>query len=362
MKHRWDKNPAYRKWVLARDKALEQLHTRAQLEAADELRKWFIHILLSARAQYHGMRQGLPMSVAWFDNGIQTQGQHTVRALYKIATDLRARSYTLARASESEILAQLSKRPVKATVHRAIVKQKSENSKLPGPKLHHRIQLYVDRLRRKIVSYAQAAALNARDETDFGQDVYAILPKARPVKVPRRILKPKLMESGRKPQADVAIDLIDEDQWDDMVDAYKDEYVPKTRGPEYTVGMPQTTEADDWYGWEFERDMTNEFVQAVREGQVDAANENGITDFVWIAIIDSRTDNCCLWRDGLLVSEIEQQMADHQSEDEDCDVSGDEGLNPPIHFNCRCTLAPATDNIPDKPDDGAKEFDAWLNS
>lgn len=363
-KHRWDKNSNYRKWALQRDRALEALHTRAQLEASDEIRKLLTHVVLTARAQFHGLNQGLPLTVQWFENGIAPYFNRLSSALYRIATDLRARSYTLARASESEIIAQLSKKPTAATVHKARVTEVKHNSKLPGPKLAHRITLYCDRMRRKITSYAQTAALHAKDPDELARDVFAIFPKPRAVKVPRRILKPKLMEAeiGRKLKTDVAIDLVDEDTWNDMRDAYMDEYVPKTRAPEFIVGAPATSESETWYAWEFERDLTNEFVQSVREGTIDAANENGITDFVWIAIIDDRTDECCLWRDGLLVSEIEAQLADHEGEDEDCNIEDGEGLTPPIHFNCRCTLAPATDNIPEKPDDGAKDFEEWLNS
>ncbi len=228
----------------------------------------------------------------------------------------------------------------------------------------HRITMYCDRLRRRIVSYAQAAAINAKDGQDLAMDVMAALPKPRRVSVPRRTLKPQLMEAVRPDfsqnigAADVAVDNIDEDTWNDMLDAYKSGYVPGTRGPEFVIGMPEVTGQDTWYAWEFERDMTNEFVQSVRDGQIDAANENGITDFVWI---DDKTDKCCSWRDGLLVSEIEAQLADHEDEDADCDIGEGEGLTPPIHFNCRCTLAPATDDIPDKPDDGAQNFEDWLN-
>jgi len=126
------------------------------------------------------------------------------------------------------------------------------------------------------------------------------------------------------------------------------------------VNIP-TTEKDTWYVWEFERDLTNEFVKSVRTGQIAAANENGITDFVWIAVIDSKTDECCQWRDGLLISEIRERLGDHRDEDEACNIEGD-NLTPPIHFNCRCTLAPAAENIPDKPDTGAKSFDEWLET
>jgi hypothetical protein len=176
-----------------------------------------------------------------------------------------------------------------------------------------------------------------------------------------------LAEADKPIKTDIAIDHIDENAWADMVDAYKDEYIPKWRAPEYIVDIPVTdptmtaTGEEVWYAWEFERDLTNEFVKSVRDGQVDGANQAGITDFVWVAIIDSATDACCRWRDGLLISEIEKQLDEHKDDDEECDLD-DDGLTPPLHFSCRCTLAPATDNIPDKPNADTKDFEEWLST
>ena len=122
-----------------------------------------------------------------------------------------------------------------------------------------------------------------------------------------------------------------------------------------------TAEGEEYYAWEYERDITNDFVYAVREGAIEAAKENGITDFVWIAVVDDKTDACCLWRDGLLTSEIEAKLKEHESEDEDCNLGGS-GLVPPLHFNCRCSLAPATDAIPQKPEVDYASFDKWLET
>lgn len=308
------------------------------------------------------------MVVDNFDRGLRSYFTGATDQLYKIALKLRTRSYTLARASESEILAQFLKRPVTASVTRQQLHEVASKPSVAGSHLVHRINLYVDKLRRKIVSYAQALALSAKNEHEFAEGITAAFPRARRVQLPRRILKPKLMESVRPDfsqsiadDTDVAIDNIDEDAWNDMLDTYMNDYVPKTRGPEYIIDKPEVTGQDTWYAWEFERDMTDEFVQSVRDGTQEAAKENGITDFVWIAVIDSHTDKCCAWRDGLLVSEIKAQMDDHEEEDADCNDGGS-GLTPPIHFNCRCTLAPATDEIPDKPDDGAKDFADWLET
>lgn len=359
--HSWQDNARYRKWVLARDRALERLHTRAQLEAADTIRDMLTSTLLAAKSQFAALKSGQMYGIDWFETMLK---QHFYRAgvqLYKIMTDLRARSYTLARASESEIIAQLIKKQVVSTVHHQKIHDIKHRKSFAGGELHHRIDLYIDRLRRRITSYAQAAVMQARDPDEFARDLMAAFPKPRVVKVPRRILRPKLMEAeGKEPKVDVAVDNIDEQAWNDMRDTHMNDYVPKTRAPEFTVGLP-TKDGETWYAWEFEQDMTNEFVKSVRDGSVDAANENGITDFVWIAIIDSKTDACCLWRDGLLVSEIEAELDQHEDEDDECNLDGD-GLTPPLHFSCRCALAPATDAIPAKPDDGAKDFEDWLSS
>lgn len=365
MKHRWDNSAKYRKWTLERDRALERLHTRAQLQAADVAREMLTHVLLTAKAQFHGMKQGYPMSVDWFESGLKQHFATAHPKLLKIMNDMRTRAYLLSKASEAEIIAQHSKYPVNANVTKSDLHRIRQRPSMAGGHLYHRVSLYLDKLRRKITSYAQAAAMTAKDELDFAKDIYSALPKPRRVSVPRRILKPQLMEAQgvgpRGTKADVAIDNIDEDEWQSMLDDYMRDYVPQWRAPEYVIDRPPVTGTDTWYAWEFERDITNEFVQSVRDGEVEAAKENGITDFVWIAVVDDKTDKCCLWRDGLLVSEIEEQVADHEDDDEDCNQEGD-GLVPPIHFNCRCRVVPATDDIPDKPDDGAKDFEDWLNS
>lgn len=363
-KHRWDDTPRYRSWVKQRDRALEKLHTRAQLEASDIMRKLLTDVLVSAKANFGALRHNQWGGLDSFEHYLKQHFNSAAAEFYKIITELRRRSYVLAKASESEIIAQLSRKPVYASITHSQLHQVMHKDTAAGGALVHRINLYLDRMRRKIVSMAQASALVTEDPKEFLIDVMSAFPRSKRVIRPKRILKPALMEAIHNigeddVTADIAIDNIDEQSWNDMLDAYMADYVPKYRGPEYVVDIT-TKDGDNYYAWEFERDMTQEFVQSVRDGQIEAANENGITDFVWIAIVDDRTDECCLWRDGLLVSEIEAQLDDHQEEDSNCDV--EEGLTPPIHFNCRCTLAPATADIPDKPDDLSKDFDDWLNS
>jgi hypothetical protein len=373
-KHSYLESPAYRKWVLDRDKALEQLHLNAQLRQTDEMRNILTQVLLTSKAYYYELKdQTRPHTVDGFEKQVKDILRIGGDRLFHIYSMLRSRAYVLAKTSETEIIAQL--RPHKHISnhipHNILTQRQGADSFAGGP-VFHRIQLYMDRLARIIVSRAQTSALLSKDQFDFMFDVLLSFPKKKIYIRPPRILKPALMKEAAgddddPPLVDAAIDAIDPSVFEDMVDEYKTEYIPQWRAPEYIIDLPikdPTLTAggqEVWYAWEFERDLTNEFVKSVRDGQVDAATSTGISDFVWIAIIDSHTDACCRWRDGLLVSEIEKQLSQHEGEDSECDLDGD-GLTPPIHFNCRCSLAPATDDIPAKPGLDTKDFDEWLDS
>lgn len=367
-KHRWDNLPAYCDWVKKRDKALEKLHTRAQLETADLMRALLGEVAMSAKAHYSGMKdQFHPWGMHEFETSMAAIFVSYKAKFCQVLLRLRVRSYTLAKASESEMIARITGSAV-TKIRQEHLSRILKKPTVAGGDVWPRISLYLDKMRRKLVSFAQGAALTAPDQRAFIEDVLRAFPKRRVVRRPKRILKPELMEADRPdfsqtisetPPADVAIDNIDDATWSDMLGAYMDEYVPFHRAPEYVVDLPitdptiQRDGTEVWYAWEFERDMTAEFVQSVRDGQIEAANENGITDFVVIAIIDGSTcDNCCgdfgcVDFDGLLVSEVEE-------------LTGGDQTTPPYHFNCRCTLAPATDSIPEKPDSGGSEFDDWL--
>ena len=156
--------------------------------------------------------------------------------------------------------------------------------------------------------------------------------------------------------------------WDQVIAKTNEDYSLIDRSPKtfFDVKDPHSkepmrdniTEDDKIYGWEMEQQLTHDFVTSVREGQIDAANENGITEFIWIAVLDDRTcENCCEWRSGLLTSEIEKELDGNEFLRDHCDVS-----TPPAHFNCRCGIAPVAIDVAtvDKPEI-TKEFDAWLN-
>ena len=57
----------------------------------------------------------------------------------------------------------------------------------------------------------------------------------------------------------------------------------------------------------------------------------------------------CVDFDGKTITEIEAMTDGEQS-------------TPPFHFNCRCTMAPMLDNMPELEQSNEEEFQAWLNS
>lgn len=183
-----------------------------------------------------------------------------------------------------------------------------------------------------------------------------VLPKVKDLGDKKRFLKPiKAIEAQRgdtKSRKEWSSGYIDDETWNVILDDYlKDQ--PVDRSFDHIVG--ETVDEEPYYGWELERDTVNEFVKEVREGQLDAAKQMGVTDFVVISIIDDRTcDKCCgnygcVDFDGHTVKEIEEMTKGEQSA-------------PPYHGNCRCALAPATEDLPKMADDGSKEFDEWLNT
>jgi len=363
--HNYADSSAYRKWVLTRDKALEQLHLNAQLRSTDVMRKVLSDILLLAKANFHSLKNHMQShTIDQFEKHVHEILRAGGDQLYQITVILRSRTYLLSMASETEILAQLNpKQTIKNQINSNDLIQKRSEQSIAGGPLFHRIQLYMDRLSRKIVNQVQASAINAPDQDAFLLDILSVFPRRNVYKRPPRVLKPTIKEADvpRGTKVDVAIDFIDEHEWQDMLYDYLNDYVPQWRAPEYIVDISVTdptitaTGEEVWYAWEFERDLTQEFVQSVRDGQVEAANKLGITDFVWMAVIDGSTcDHCCgdygcRDFDGKLLSEIEE-------------MTGGDVNSCPAHFNCRCSLAPATKDIPDQPSLDDKDFSDWLNS
>lgn len=279
--------------------------------------------------------------------------------IHEIIKDLRVKSYVLALTSEAEAIGKALGRPTKYNHLTADGLKRVENMPAPkGGSFEREILHNLFKIRDKLKSQLHWLIMNP-DVTDHEGLQYFLkkLPRTKPMGSMKKSLKPikKFAEADepKKRFDDFSSGYIDDATWDEILDDYHNEMIHVDRSPGAIAAG--AAEGDPYYAWELERDVVNDFVQQVRSGQVDAANINGITDFVVISVIDDKTcegccdDYGCVDFDGLLTSEVEKMTKGKYSA-------------PPYHFNCRCALAPATDDIPDKPESNEKDFNAWLNT
>ena len=368
-----NESPKYRQFIEDRDRALEELHTKAQLEISDVLRGAFQKALHTVSHNYSAFaangfqsyqKQGLILQI---NNVLRSQFLTTSFEIFGLAIKLRTNAFTLSFAGEVEAIARTLDQGLVAYLSGQDFTKKIEQPAPSGGHLLDRIQLYLDRIERRILDAVQLSSVLEEWPQEALERAHSALPKTKKILRPKRILKKPILEAVRNKEADddTAIKLgvrkssflIDETEWQSILDDYKKEFVPKWRGPDEVIGKFKDEEGltKEWYAWELEQELTQDFVQQVRDGQVQAAKDNGIKDFVWIAVIDDKTDECCSWRDGLTTSEIEHQLRTTRKDDE-CRASV-----PPAHFNCRCTLAPILDGAPESPPSNIGDFEEWLN-
>lgn len=377
-------SPRYRNWVAERDKALERLLIRSQSASSDFMRSVLYDVVKTISHRYRqipphgffGAHAGGAMK--GIEEEIDRHFTQAAQILAGIFKRMRRTTYTLAYTGEVEGIGRtLGKR-----MHVHLSRSRSDElQRAPSPSggpVQGRIESALLRLRNDILSALASARVRELDVDDALLLVQREFPRTLRYKRPPRILKKPLQESEdedddeakralavvvgpQKPWQDssVAVGEVDPEAWDDVVNDYTNKYIPQFRGPEYefdSLALPIKDGEEEWFGWQIEKEMTQDFVEQVRSGQVQAANDQGINDFVWISIIDDKTDECCNWRNGLTSIEIEAQL-DGPRKDDDCDA-----IVPPAHFNCRCTLAPMLEDMPEEspPDFGA--FETWLNA
>lgn len=348
----------YRKFITERNKVLEYL-LHYYLDQLDEvvahLKTKCEQIIVHLHAIGYDMHQ--------IEHALAGPFNVSAMKASQIAHRLRKTIYLLSYVGEVEGLARALKKPTKDVRFDANkIKDLFTEESPSGGSLNNRIAHGFKKLHRRVTSEVE----NVFMQKDFHpKDIITAIdyafPKKRKVKRPgKKIQKPKKIREAKKPTTDadmLVTGFIDDQAWDDLVTDYLDANIP-LRGPEdktvvaYGEGTEHYTE--ERYSWEVEQELTQDFLEQVRGGQIDAAKENGIEDFVWVAIIDSRTDDCCLWRDGLTTSEIKSQLKGEHKDDE-CQTEV-----PPAHFNCRCDIAPVTKDTLEYETLDLGDFDTWL--
>lgn len=350
-----NQSPKYRAFIKSRNEVLEQFR-RNNLNRIDNIVKQLCDLCCEIVAGH--MTVSDTQSLKYLETRLDP--------LFTVAEDrslfwaqrLRRISYALAYAGEVEALSRAKNVPHTVNLRKELIDATEYKQAPAGGELADRFHLYFSRLKRRVLDKAQMAIVNAETPKEAAERVRDAFPKKVRVLRPKKILcgPRRIQESddqairqkftvGARMGVTVSHGYIDKETWEEVLE-------------EWMIGIP-TRDADEMvdhvYRWEVEQEVTQDFVQSVRDGQVDAAEENGYTDFIWIAVTDDRTDACCLWRDGLTTTEIEKQLRGKHSDDE-CDA-----VVPPAHFNCRCDLAPVTDELPvGTRFDDLGDFETWL--
>jgi hypothetical protein len=356
---------AYVKFRNDVDRALEILLNKAQAEMTDLLKHAFTRVVEIVAFRYTMLGSDNLMSakarhsLQMIDQEIERLFQPFSRRILQVMTNLKAHSYTLSLVGETEAIGRAMNQVMPFDVKHGQALQNAMQGR-EGENPASRVQIAFDRLRRKILDAVEMSMIQEEDTQATLERVLRALPKKRRIKKPKRQLKPIPLQEADKPETiTLSTGFVSDEEWAQIVDDYMTEYVPTGRGPENVFDLPDPEggpDLEERYGWEMEQEMTDSFVNGVRSGQNEAANQLGITDFVWIAIVDDKTDECCVWRDGLTSTEIEAKLKTEHKDDE-CEVSV-----PPAHFNCRCTMAPMLKDMPDEEPTNAQEFEDWLNS
>ncbi len=361
----FNKSPAYKKFIAKRDQALETLLHNHQINVDNTLKAFFNQAI---RHCYNAFLQTVKEQDQYRDVALIKQCESQIEMMMpgvsqeitEYIQDLRRKVFILSASSEAEAIGQALGKVTKYDIANKIPNRLRDKSP-SGHDWERQIIASLMKVKNKLIGQLYWLMLNS--DTD-NQTALKMLVKKLPVMKDlerrKRSLKPWYMVEAKKNEKvfDFSAGFVDDEDWTDIIDDIRNENLPVDRSPDEVVGLKgsPTGETTPYYAWELEQEMTNDFVRSVRDGQIEAAKQNGITDFVVLAVIDDHTcDDCCgefgcVDFDGKLVSEVEKMTKGKQSA-------------PPYHFNCRCQLAPVTDDLESfTPPSNNKEFEDWLNT
>lgn len=372
MKARLDQIPRYKKFVSRTDKALEQILwntqtdvSRLSSEAFERVRAVCAHryVLIPETDLFGGEAS---RHFAALDAQIEAIFKELAIHIVARVMRMRKHAYLLARLAEFEAIARAVKHKGKPNIQDAIQKDDVDQAMTrltdAGHRLDLRIQLSLSRIKRKVMDALELARINQEKAPEMLDRIEKAFPKKVAYKRPPRILKPLREADSDKPvkpsASSVQVNFMDGEEWSDFVQSYKDTELPESRFDKEKVTVGEGDR--EMYAWEIEQEITHDFVKGVRNAEGKAGEKgkaHGVEDFVWVAVLDERTDECCDWRHGLSTSEIEDKLSDEHDDDE-C-----QAIVPPAHFNCRCRLV-AVAEVPEgeEIEDEVAEVDEWLES
>ena len=290
----------------------------------------------------------------WFDIATRRSAE--------LLTQLRKTVYVLSYIGQAEAIGRATGLRQKYHLDKGNINRGTTHEMTHGGSIDSRMELAFTRLKTDVTDAFHTSQVMESPLDETIDRINRAFPGKKKIKRISKLIAP-MRESdftqGRgKNKIAFSFGVIDESEWADIVDDYMSDEIPFGRAPEDKIFLGgKTPEGEDEfvYQWQVEQEVTDDFVAQVRRGEIDAANENGINDFQWIAITDKKTDDCCLVRDGLSSQEIQDKLDSGDIDDDDCD-----SIVPPGHFNCRCRAAPISKDMPEvaPPDFGG--FDEWM--
>lgn len=368
---------SYRKFRNEADRGLEVLLNRSKQELNDNLRGIFTRAAQIAVSHYSMIAKEDLISyksratIDRIDDQLTHLFYSSVSQLQNVFIRMSTQVYMLSLAAEAEAIGRALVKPVKYQVK----SEKAYEQALwnqEGTLIADRILLSFNKIRRKLMGAIELSVIQEDSTREMLIRFLKALPSQRVVKRPKRVLK-NIKEADREdndddislPKTSFSVGVLDQAEWASILDSYRKEYVPEWRSPEFILnvadelGLDEEALADQGlltYAIDLEQEMVDKFVRDTRAGQTDAAKQEGISDFMWIAVIDDKTDECCAWRDGLTSREIEARLSGDKKDDE-CKT-----IVPPAHFNCRCRMAPVLKDMPELEPSNMQEFEDWLKT
>lgn len=359
-------SPKYKTFIQDRNRALEQVNLNTQVDNSLKL-----HDALEAITgvvSYLGIQERMTldqMKGVTHELSFRVEHIFAVLAPQLVSRIIRMRKsvFILTYLSELEAIARATQKTkiIDPGQFKRKLQEQMNQDTLTGKTLEKQTWLSLSKLQDRILQAFKNGMALEETPKEVVDRVKKTYPKLVTYKRPPRALKP-IRESDpgndekKEKEFDFYHDLVTDDDWDLAVDSYLDteiDYESRTNRGIYTD--PDTGVRK--YEWEVEQDTTDDFVQQVRQGQVAAANELGVKDFVWVAIIDKKTcEVCCLPRAGKTTSEIEEMLKSGELDKVECDA-----IVPPAHPFCRCDIAPVASTDPVEGADW-KSFDKWLES
>jgi hypothetical protein len=368
------KSPRFVRFTSARDKGLELMlakYSDAISAVVDTLKRRSEEIAARSLVKMPNPN-AMKASRDGFEHQLRPTFTQAVQRIEGLVQTLRRSTFVLTAGSQSYAIAKTCN--TKLVVHNtsdsryvmALGELRHKEMQLGGTVMA-RIDLALSRLLRDVVDAFQMNQVMGGTPEECLARIARAFPTAkeqkRPPKVMARLKEADLRLVRPRPDLDEpdinTQDFFTEAEWQAAVDDYLSEEIPYGRAPYDQIFYADTENAEVYtrYQWQVEAEITDDFVDAVRDGENYAANAQGINDFQFIAIVDAKTDECCAERDGLTFTEINEKLDNGEIEQGE-----NEEAAPPVHFNCRCRVAPMTTDMPEEEGADWSAFDDWLNS